>query len=421
MGLLLGCIADSFTGATELASTLVKGGMRAVQVVGVPKGTLELAGANAAVVALKTRVAPVEEAIEQSLAALAWLRKRGAAQIQFKYGSAFESTEEGNIGPVIDALMQALETDFSIVCPAFPQRGFTQYRGHLFVDGKPLAESPFKDHPQTPMRDSNVVRLLDPQTLHKVGLVPQETVARGPDAIAAALAALRRGKCHYAVVDALFEHDLVAIGRAAVGLKLVTGGSGLALGLPANFRRAGELELALSPVPPRIAGRRAVLSGSCSAGALAQIAHAARGWPCFAIDPLAIAAGEEVERQALAWAEGQNTAGPVLIYSSNTPQAVAAVQARLGRQAGTLIERAFGRIADGLVQRGFRQLVVAGGETAGAVAGALGLKSLDIGPEIVPGVPWTATTAREKLALAVKSGNSGGDDFFARAFEMLST
>ena len=422
--MLLGCIADDFTGATDLASMLVKGGMRTVQTIGVPaQAPLD---ADAVVVALKSRTIAPAEAVAQSLAALKWLQAQGCKQFYFKYCSTFDSTPAGNIGPVAEALMEALGTDFTIACPAFPENGRTLFRGHLFVGDLPLNESGMKDHPLTPMTDANLVRVLQAQTRHKVGLIRYDTVARGAASVRERIAALRAEGVGMAVVDALSDSDLRVIGEACADLPLLTAGSGVALGLPANFRRAGRLKHEEQAAQlPRITGPAAIISGSCSAATNAQVANWRRGRPALRLDALELAAGAAAVEEALAWARERIALEPVLIYATSTPDEVKAAQAQLGAErAGALVENALADIAQGLVAAGVRKLVVAGGETAGAVVGRLGVRSLRIGPQIDPGVPWTVSMATaaigEPLALALKSGNFGTVDFFAKALARLA-
>jgi uncharacterized protein YgbK (DUF1537 family) len=421
--MLLGCIADDFTGATDLANMLVKGGMRTVQTIGVPK--LAPQEADAVVVALKSRTIAPQEAVAQSLAALQWLRAQGCKQFYFKYCSTFDSTPRGNIGPVIDALMDALDTDFTIACPAFPENGRTIFRGYLFVGDVLLSESGMKDHPLTPMLDANLVRVLQAQTTRKVGLVKYDAVSAGAGAMAGRIAALRENGVAMAVVDAVSDADLHTIGEACADLPLITAGSGVALGLPANFRRAGLLKHESSAARlPRIAGSAAVVSGSCSVATNAQVAEWKKERPAFRIDALKLAAGEPQVAQALAWARERIAREPVLIYATSTPDEVKAAQTQLGvERAGTLIEEALAAVAQGLVENGVRKLVVAGGETSGAVVNKLGVASLRIGPQIDPGVPWTvsegAAATPEPLALALKSGNFGSVDFFAKSLAQL--
>jgi 3-dehydrotetronate 4-kinase len=421
MPLLLGCIADDFTGATDLANTLVKNGIRATQLIGVPKKDAVFGDAEAVVVALKSRTAPVEEAVSASLAALRWLLEHGSKQILFKYCSTFDSTPAGNIGPVADALMDALKTDFSIVCPAFPGAGRTIYLGHLFVNGDLLSESPMRNHPLTPMTDSSLVRLMAAQSRGEVGVVPYSAVDEGVAATKAAMQKLIDAGISYGVVDALSDRHLATIGEAISSHVLITGGSGVALGLPENFRRAGLLGEAVAPSLPRAKGRSVVLAGSCSTATLGQIAHASKLWPHQKLDIDRIAAGDDVASEIARWAMGQPEKTPLLIYGSAPPDEVKAIQARYGREkAGAMMEETLGKIAAELVEGGARKIIVAGGETAGAVVSSLGVEGLKIGREINPGVPWTESLGEPKLALALKSGNFGAVDFFSKAFGMLA-
>ena len=418
---LLGCIADDFTGATDLAAMLVKGGMRAVQLIGVPGPDEPLPAADAIIVALKSRTAPAGEAVAESLAALAWLKRTGCRQFFFKYCSTFDSTEHGNIGPVAEALSDALGTGFALACPAFPTNGRTVFQGHLFVGGALLNESGMENHPLTPMTDANLVRVLSRQCQGTVGLVPFATVNAGPAAIRGAMTALKEQGRRFAIVDAVTDTHLRAIGEAAENHALVTGGSGVALGLPDNFRRAGLLEARDAAALPGLDGHAAVLAGSCSRATLFQIGNARTQVPTLELDALATPDATALAAQAIEWAKGRLGAIPVVIAASAPPEKVAALQARLGREAaGALVEQALATIAAALVERGVRRLVVAGGETSGAVVTRLGVRSLRIGREIDPGVPWTyAEGSGVPLMLALKSGNFGAPDFFTKSFAAL--
>jgi uncharacterized protein YgbK (DUF1537 family) len=421
----LGAIADDFTGATDLANTLVRGGMRTVQTIGVPEGALD-AEADAVVVALKSRTIPPADAVAQSLAALRWLQARGAQQIYFKYCSTFDSTPEGNIGPVTDALLDALHGEgqgFTIACPAFPTNQRTVFKGHLFVGDVLLSDSGMRQHPLTPMTDANLVRVLQAQTSRKVGLVAHEVIAQGPVAIGKRFDALRSEDVGIAVLDAISDADLMRIGVALADLKLVTAGSGIAMGLPQNWVAKGALAAGANvQALPAVSGRSAIVSGSCSVATNAQVRHAlAQGLPALQVDPIALAAGDEAVARALAWCDAQAEDRPLLVYATAEPAAVQRVQAELGvGRAGELVEHALARIARGLVERGVRRLVVAGGETSGAVVQALGIAQLAIGAQIDPGVPWTAARSpvarHDWMHLALKSGNFGGTDFFTKAF-----
>jgi uncharacterized protein YgbK (DUF1537 family) len=423
MAILLGAIADDFTGATDLANTLVRQGMRTVQLIDVPAGPPDgaLDGVDAVVIALKSRTIPAADAVARSLAALAWLQAAGVKQVLFKYCSTFDSTAKGNIGPVAEALMAAMGVDFTIYCPAFPENGRTIFKGYLFVGDGLLSESGMRDHPLTPMRDANLVRVLAAQTTRPVGLVPLSAVLAGPAAIRSEFERLELSGTSHAVVDAVTDSDLHLLGEAVAGLKLITGGSGLALGLPANFRRQGLLPERGEDAAVRadLKGAAAVVSGSCSVATLAQNAYMRARRPYFQLDPLELAESDAPIAAALDWAAGQLGDQPILISASAPPDAVRAAQEKLGRErAGAVVEHALARIARGLVERGVRRLVVAGGESAGAVVQALGVTALRIGAQIDPGVPWTVASggAGPALALALKSGNFGGEDFFLRAF-----
>lgn len=419
MSALLGCIADDFTGATDLAGTLVREGMRTVQMIGVPSGPPP--DVDAIVVALKSRTTPVKDAIADSLAALAWLRNAGCRQFFFKYCSTFDSTDEGNIGPVAEALLDALDSDFTIACPAFPRNQRTICKGYLFVGDVLLNESGMQDHPLTPMTDANLVRVLGRQTRGSVGLVDYATIRQGAAATREAFSSLKSRGTRFAIVDALDDTDLRTIGEACAGMPLITGGSGIAIGLPDNFRREGLLESS-EPADnlPDFAGHAAVLAGSCSRATREQVEIMARDHPALRIDPMELASDDTVASRALDWAAPKLGDGPVLIYASADPDEVRKAQEALGQErAGTLIEDAMAEIARGLVDTGVRRLIVAGGETSGAVVGGLGITGLRIGPEIDPGVPWTASLGATPLLLALKSGNFGAPDFFTKAFERL--
>ncbi len=420
MPLLLGCIADDFTGATDLCNMLVRHGMRVVQLLELPEERGTVAGVEAVTVALKIRTCPVEEAVSRALAALAWLRRAGARQFFFKYCSTFDSTDEGNIGPVADALLDALGAELTIACPAFPETGRTVYKGHLFVGDLLLSDSHMRHHPLTPMTDSNLLRVLGRQTPHRLGLVDYPVVRRGEEAIRARLEILRKEGVRHVVTDVLHDGHLREIGHACADLPLVTGGSGIAMGLPDNFRRAGLLEEnpEADRLPP-VAGREAVLAGSCSAATLEQIRVFSERHPALFLDPLRLAEGFD-PAGILAWAEPRLEDGPVLIYASAPPEKMKAAQEALGRdRAGQLVEEAMAAIARALVAVGVRRLVVAGGETAGAVCTALGIRGLRIGPQIAPGVPATVSLGEPPLALALKSGNFGGPEFFLEAFRVM--
>ena len=422
---LLGCIADDFTGATDLANNLVRAGMRVLQTIGVPVAAVDVE-VDAVVVSLKTRTIAPADAVEQSLKACAWLQAQGARQIYFKYCSTFDSTAQGNIGPVIDALMDALKTDFTIATPAFPDVGRTVFKGHLFVGDVLLSESGMQNHPLTPMQDPNLLRVLAPQTKHAVGLIDYAVVAQGADAVRARIAALRQQGIGVAIVDAISNADLYRLAPALADMPLVTAGSGVAIGLPANFSIKPNSQAA--ELPP-VSGPKAILAGSCSRATNAQVAHfVARGGASYTLDPLSLAKGADVldaaVQQVLAWARPKLGEQPVLIYSTASPEVLQVVQGRLGvEQAGQMVEAVLAKIAQGLIEAGVEQLIVAGGETSGAVVQALGMTQLQIGSQIDPGVPWCAgrsLTSGQWMHIALKSGNFGREDFFTHAFKRMT-
>jgi 3-dehydrotetronate 4-kinase len=421
---LLGCIADDFTGATDLANMLVRGGMRTVQTIGVPSDGAQIE-ADAIVVALKSRTIAAGDAVRQSLEALEWLRAQGCTQFFFKYCSTFDSTDKGNIGPVADALLEALGDDFSIACPAFPENGRTIFRGNLFVGDVLLSESGMENHPLTPMTDPNLVRVLQRQTKSKVGLIRYDTIAKGADAIRARIGELKRDGVRLAIADAVSDADLHVLGEALRDLKLITGGSGIALGLPQNFRAAGLLKYSEHAADlPKIAGKAVVLAGSASKATNAQVALWRESKPSFRVDPMALSRGEPVVQHAVDFArEHLDRNETVLIYATSSPDEVKAVQKELGvEKAGHLVEDALASVARQLRDAGCAKFVVAGGETSGAVVQALDVQTLRIGPQIDPGVPATQSigaNGEALLALALKSGNFGTTDFFEKALKAL--
>lgn len=423
MTLALGCIADDYTGASDLANTLTRCGLRTVQTIGVPPDDLKLPEIDAVVVSLKSRSIAAEDAVAKSRAAETWMRGRGAQHVLFKICSTFDSTDAGNIGPVMDALRAASGDAIVLVTPAFPETGRTVYQGNLFVGAAPLNESPLKDHPLNPMHDSNLVRVLARQSRTKIGLVDLATVTRGADAARGRLAELVGQGIGAAIVDAVFDRDLETIGAIAIGHKLSVGASGIGLGLARALVASGRVTASSGPQSGEaVGGPAACLAGSCSQATLGQIAKAAQGMPVLHLDPAKAIAGPDETRHALAWARERIGRGPVLIASSSAPDQVAAVQARYGRDAaGHAIEQAMADLAEGLVQSGVRRLVVAGGETSGAVVDRLGIPGFLVGPEIAAGVPVLRSVgaAQGEMLLALKSGNFGGPAFFSDALGLM--
>ncbi|HEY5752300.1 MAG TPA: 3-oxo-tetronate kinase [Chthoniobacterales bacterium] len=428
MPLLFGSVADDFTGATDLADTLVAAGLRTVLFLGLPESNRlppEAADADAAIVALKTRSVPAPEAVNQSLSAVRLLRSAGYRHLYFKYCSTFDSTEAGNIGPVADTLLDEVGGDFTIFCPAFPKAGRKLFNGYLFVGPVLLSESGMQNHPLTPMIDPNLVRVLQSQTPHKVGLIRFDAVSQGPAAIRTEIQKLRSAGVRHAIVDAVGEDDLAAIGAAALSedIAFTTGGSGLGGGLAVNLRRGTEAAAAQTAESfPKVRGAAAIVAGSCSRATLGQIEHFLKtDRPFFRVEIGALLAGKErVIAQTLEWAKPRLGSEPVLIAASEPPKAVAQHQQAHGREnIGHLIESTLAEITSGLVDAGVRRLVLAGGETSSAAAERLGVRALRIGPTIDPGVPWTFSLGKNPLALALKSGNFGAPDFFTSAFNKL--
>ena len=417
----LGCIADDFTGATDLANNLVRGGMRTIQLIGPDAAAADDGSAvehDAVVVALKSRSIEPSEAVRLSLAALEHLQRIGCRQFYFKYCSTFDSTDRGNIGPVAEALMQARDTPQTLYCPAFPATGRSVYMGHLFVGDRLLSESGMQDHPLTPMTDPDLVRVLDRQCTRPVDKITAAQMAPGADAVRARLSALAADGVAHVVVDTLSDDHLAVLGEACLNMPLVTAGSGLAIGMALALAAAGRIEVdtAAGTLPP-CDGPAAILAGSASSATRGQVAWAAARMPSLKLDPLELDADPAAAERALQWASEQMASGPMLVYATDTPEAVAAAQAKLGRErAGELVERAMAHVATGLRAAGIQRLVVAGGETSGAVVEALGVKALRIGSQIDPGVP-AVQAVPDGLLVALKSGNFGAEDFFLKALE----
>jgi len=422
--LSLGCIADDYTGASDLANTLTRSGLRTVQTIGVPAADLALPEVDAVVVSLKSRSIEAPLAVKRSRAAQQWLRERGAEHLLFKICSTFDSTDAGNIGPVMDALRADSGDAIVLVTPAFPETGRTVYQGNLFVGSVPLNESPLRDHPLNPMHDSNLVRVLARQSKNKIGLVDLAVLARGPDAVRARLSDLAAKGFGAAIADAVFERDLETIGTVALDHRVSVGASGIGLGLARALVGAGRVkpEVSSTSSGEAVGGSAACLAGSCSQATLQQIARAEQAMPVLRLEADQVVSGKHEARRALAWAKERLAQGPVLIASSSTPDQVAALQSRHGRDAaGHAIEQAMAEIAEGLVQSGVRRLVVAGGETSGAVVDRLEIPGFLVGAEIAPGVPVLRAVGAKTgaMLLALKSGNFGGAEFFSDALALM--
>lgn len=412
----LGVIADDFTGATDIAGFLVENGLATLQFSGIP-AKADLTGVDAVVISLKSRSCPADEAVHDSLAALDWLKARGCPRIYQKYCSTFDSTATGNIGPVTDALLAALESQFTLICPALPVNGRTVYQGNLFVGAQPLAESGMRHHPITPMTDSNLLRLMETQARGRAGLVPFSTIDKGAAAIAEAFEQLTQDGVRYAVVDTLTEQHLLDIAAAAIDMPLVTGGSGLAIGLA---RLLGKGNLAAAREAGRPLGTRAVvLSGSCSEMTNRQVARYQAIAPALALDVAACLTRADYPAELVRWVLSQPVTPAPMLHATTSPGELAAIQARHGRDAASeAVEQCFAQVAVLLREAGVESFIIAGGETSSRITQALGIAAFHIGPQIAPGVPWVRATDAP-LSLALKSGNFGDETFFSRAQEFF--
>ncbi|ARM92459.1 hypothetical protein RHEC894_PE00436 (plasmid) [Rhizobium sp. CIAT894] len=426
MAISLGSIADDYTGASDLANTLTKNGLRTVQTVGIPDPSLALPDVDAVVVSLKIRSVPASDAVAAAASAERWLRQRGAGHVLYKICSTFDSTDAGNIGPVTEALSDAAGGGSVLVTPAFPETGRTVYLGHLFVGGQPLNESPLKDHPLNPMHDANLVRVLARQSRGTVGLIDLNAIAAGPAVVKARLDALRTQSVTLTIADAIFERDLETLGEIALETPVSTGASGLGLGLARALVRTGRISsggtTSVDAMRP-VGGLSAIVAGSCSKATLRQLDVAERSMPVLRLDPERLLASPDEIAAAISWAGDRIAAGPVVVAASAAPETVSRLQTLYGREAsGHAIETATSIISAELVERGVRRLVIAGGETSGAAVDRLAIPAFLIGPEIAPGVPVLRTVgnAQGDMLLALKSGNFGGEDFFAAALAMMN-
>lgn len=418
--MLMGCIADDFTGATDMALHLRHAGLSVVQTVGIPTAA-EVPAVDAVVIALKSRTIPADDARRLSLEGLAVLQQLGAEHLFFKYCSTFDSTDDGNIGPVTEALMEALGEGHTIACPAFPTNGRTVYNGHMFVFDQLLSDSPMRNHPLTPMTDSNLVEVLQRQTRHKVGLANYQAIDQGIDATRESLHALAADGVNISIVDTLNNRHIDTLGAAVQDMTFVTGGSAIGGGIARAWIKAGrtgsKADIQAFQFPK---GHAAVLAGSCSAATRAQVALAKRSMPWFKLDAGRLMNGDDPVDEVLNWAAGKVDAGPILVYSSDEPEIIKSLEREHGRETtGSRVEQAIADIARGLHAMNVTRWVVAGGETSGAVVQALDVSIVNIGEEIDPGVPWTISGGDTPVALALKSGNFGAEDFFAKALSKI--
>ena len=423
--MILGIIGDDFTGSSDIANNLKKSGMQVSMYAGVPNLSPDDANkqpTEAAVIALKTRTVPIEEAIKESLKALNWLKESGCKQFIFKYCSTFDSTKDGNIGPVTDAIMEELGADFTIACPSFPDAGRTVYYGHMFVNGKPLNESGMEDHPLTPMTDHNLVRWLNYQTKKEVGLIDFETISQGSDKIKQKIISLKKDDIKYAIVDTTNNKEFDAICEGIKDLLFLTGGSGIALGLPKIYKNKGLLSENNFDLPQNNSNS-VILSGSCSRATLEQINIYKVNNPSFYISPDEVMNNIKLVEEVYIWIKENESLSP-LIYSSSDSNNVSAKQKQFGQEIlANKIEGFFEKISHKLVNDSFGKFISAGGETSGAIIKGLGVEELKIGKEISPGVPalWSPNSNGGKpISVTLKSGNFGQSDFFSRALIALT-
>lgn len=412
----LACIADDYTGAAELASSLQRVGLRTVLLFGAPGPEQPCPPCDAVIVALKSRTLPVQDAVSLTLQVNTWLQAHGVRQLFFKYCSTFDSTPGGNIGPVASALDSVYGSSTVVFCPATPEQGRTVYQGHLFVYNRLLSDTPMRHHPLTPMKKSNVVTLLQEQVDVGVGQVTYQTIATGSEAVGGHFGRLLEQDTRFVVADALDDEDLDVLAQACREHRLVTGAVGLA-------RALGRLHVTTDQrsavTVPHHSGPTVVLAGSCSQRTLEQIAWMSQTYPSLKIDAHAVAQGHDVLDDAVDWAQNHLARGPALIYSSATPAELEQLKAtHPDTDVAGALEQVMGNLAGRLVELGIRRIVVAGGETTGAVLESLGIDAVDVGPELDPGVPWVITRAEPKLAVLPKAGNFGLEDMFVRAVEV---
>ncbi|MDC3140921.1 four-carbon acid sugar kinase family protein [Alphaproteobacteria bacterium] len=420
----LGIIGDDFTGSSDIANNLKKSGMQVSMYAGIPTllpSEIKKELTDAAVIALKTRTIPIEEAISESLKALSWLKDCGCEQFIFKYCSTFDSTKKGNIGPVADAIMKELNTDFTIACPSFPDAGRTVYFGHMFVNGKPLNESGMENHPLTPMTDHNLVRWLNYQTKDNVGLIDFQTISKGANSIKERIQTLKTDGYKYAIVDTIKNDDFDIICNGVKDLPFLTGGSGIALGLPKIYKDRGLLSASNFEIPKNNSNA-IILSGSCSVATINQINIYKENNPSLYVSPDEVINNEDLVEKVFLWIKDNETLSP-LVYSSSDTKTVTEKQKQYGQEIlANKIENFFELLSKKLVKDNFGTFISAGGETSGAVIKGLGVQELKIGEEISHGVPalWSPHSDGNKpISVTLKSGNFGQTDFFERALKVF--
>ncbi|NBI42431.1 hypothetical protein GVX76_02820 [[Haemophilus] felis] len=412
---MLGIIADDFTGASDIASFLVENGLNTIQMNGVPSSPLTTK-VDAIVISLKSRSNPGGDAIAQSLNALDWLKTNGCDQFYFKYCSTFDSTEKGNIGPVTDALLDQLEENFTIICPALPINGRTIFNGYLFVGQALLNESGMQNHPTTPMKDANLVRLMDKQAKGKTGLVSYVDLMKGADFVKERFATLRQQGYRYAVIDSVDNSQLAVLAEAIADFKLVTGGSGLAAYMAARLSKGQKSTNAL--VPNKASS--VVLSGSCSVMTNKQVAQYAKKAPHIYLDVEQSLSNPQYAEELTQWVLNHidHEFAP-MVYATVAADKLKEIQQTFGAEkASQAIEHTFAKLAQNLYQAGVKNFITAGGETSSIVVQQLGFSGFHIGKQIAPGVPWLKALESD-VYLALKSGNFGDEEFFTVAQGMF--
>lgn len=411
----IGVIADDFTGATDAASFIVKNGLTAIQFSGVPDNNISIE-TDTCVIALKSRSCSVAEAIEASLQACRWLKDQGCTLIYFKYCSTFDSTSDGNIGPVVDALMRELNTSKTIVCPALPVNGRTVYQGHLFVYEQLLSESGMRNHPITPMTESNLIKLMEAQSQGKAGLVKYEELT-DVSSIKTRFLQLERQSYKYFICDTITQDNLNQIGEACADFDLVTGGSGL-VGAIAKAASNNAVHNQAAFVP-RKQGKGLIISGSCSVMTNKQVEEYSQHAPSYQIDVEMCINNPQYVNQVLGWVLSQSDVQLYpLVYATVPANHLSAIQEKYGATASEKIEALFHKLVCLLQEYEYHTIISAGGETSGTVTQALNINGLLVGQEISPGVPWVSSLDG-KIALALKSGNFGDEAFFKKAQEMM--
>jgi len=406
----LGCVADDYTGATDVAAALRRNGVRTTLIFGVPPTDAPLPETEAVVIALKTRTAPVSQAVEQSSAAARWLLDGGARHLYVKYCSTFDSTPDGNIGPVLDRVLDDAGQDITVLCPASPEHGRTVFEGHLFVGDRLLSESSMATHPLTPMTDPDLRRVLAPQTPHPVGLLAHRTLSAGPITAWEAIVSLRRGGIRHVISDSVDDDDLHTLAEACRHLRVVSGGAGLARAMAAGWETSAQPGPVALPPGPAIA-----VAGSCSQATIGQVERARAAMPSFHLSPALSHDPEEIWSMTRTWLDEHLDDGPVLVYSTAPAAERRETQQVFGERTAEVLEDLLARSAQHAVSRGARRVVVAGGETSGAVVQALGIASVEVAQEADTGVPWCLTLGSEPVALLLKSGNFGHPDLITRA------